>query len=121
MSILLVEDDHELRRTLYDALTVAGHAVAAVATGLEALKALKSVMFDAVLIDLGLPLMDGYELARHLRLLPTGPRLRLVALADRDQRDDRDRAEAAGFDDYLPRPVDPASLLRILAERAAPP
>jgi PAS domain S-box-containing protein len=120
-SILLVEDDHELRRTLYDALTVAGHAVAAVATGLEALKALKSVMFDAVLIDLGLPLMDGYELARHLRLLPTGPRLRLVALADRDQRDERDRAEAAGFDDYLPRPVDPASLLRILAERAAPP
>ena len=47
--------------------------------------------------------------------------MRLVALADRDQRDDRDRAEAAGFDDYLPRPVDPASLLRILAERVAPP
>jgi PAS domain S-box-containing protein len=121
LSILLVDNDHERRRALHDELTAAGHAVAAVATALEALKALKSVAFDAALIDLGLPLMDGCELARHLRLLATGSRLRLVALADRDQPDERDRAEAAGFNDYLARPIETASLLRVLSRRAGQP
>jgi CheY-like chemotaxis protein len=63
-----------------------------------------------MLLDIGLPGMDGYEVARRVRALPGGRQIRLIALTGYGQADDRQRALAAGFDDHLVKPVEPLKL-----------
>jgi CheY-like chemotaxis protein len=68
-----------------------------------------------VLLDIGLPITDGYEVARRLRELPEGDAIRLVALTGYGQAEDRERALTAGFEAHLVKPVDLVALARILA------
>src|SRR5205807_199142 len=70
---------------------------------------------DVVLVDLGLPILDGYEVARLLRDSPEGGRMTLVALTGYGQADDRSRSLAVGFDHHLVKPVEPDRLLALLS------
>jgi CheY-like chemotaxis protein len=71
---------------------------------------------DLALVDIGLPGIDGYEVARRLREHPAGRRLRLVALTGYGLPEDRERSRRAGFDLHLVKPVDPARLAELLAD-----
>ena len=69
---------------------------------------------NVVLLDIGLPEMDGYEVARRLRQIPELKDVRLIAMTGYGQASDRERSAAAGFDDHLVKPVDPRKLQELL-------
>jgi len=70
---------------------------------------------DAVFLDLGMPRLNGYEVARRIRALERGKRLTLIALTGHGQEQDKQRSAAAGFDHHLVKPVDSAALPRALS------
>jgi CheY-like chemotaxis protein len=84
-------------------------------SGKEALELMQSFEPDLILLDLGLPEMDGYEVASRIRACPEFARVRIVALSGYGQPEDRQRTKAAGFDDHLVKPMDPAMLDRVLS------
>ncbi len=102
--ILIVDDEQDTRTMLATILRVAGHETVAVADGLAALEAARSFRPDAVLVDLGLPKMNGYEVARRLREEHKGEKLLLVAVTG--YQSDPDRLREAGFDRHLIKPLD---------------
>jgi CheY-like chemotaxis protein len=111
--ILLVEDNGDARQMLQMLLVLAGHEVDSAANGVSGLeKAIRSRP-DVVVIDLGLPGLDGYEVARRLRA--EGAPVALVALTGYGQPGDREKALAAGFDAHVVKPVDPAQLTDVIA------
>jgi PAS domain S-box-containing protein len=114
-NILLVEDNQDNREMLRNLLLSWGHRVEGVGDGLEGLEAIRRSMPEVALIDLGLPSMDGYELARQVRSLPGGDNVRLIAVTGYGQPDDRRRALEAGFDLHLVKPVDLHKLEQFLA------
>jgi CheY-like chemotaxis protein len=116
LSILLVEDNDDARTTLELLLEMEAHLVRGVETGAEALSQAEEP-FDVALVDIGLPDMDGYEVARRLRETPHGKAAHLVALTGYGQPEDRRRALEAGFDTHLVKPVDPDHLVKLLARR----
>ena len=112
--ILLVEDNPDAREALRAVLELEGHRVAAAVDGMAALELATTFRPDVVFIDLGLPGVDGYEVARRLR--STGPKgLCLVALTGYGQPEDRARALDAGFDVHLTKPVDLGEVHRMLS------
>ena len=118
-TILLVEDHADAREALQVLLELEGYAVVTAAEGLAALDIARTRHPDIALIDIGLPGLDGYEVARRLRAAE-GPRPILVALTGYSQPEDRRNAEAAGFDAHLVKPVDPADLARVLTTLGTP-
>jgi two-component system CheB/CheR fusion protein len=114
LRLLVVEDDPDIRRSLVGLLELDDHAVRAVADGMAALAALDAEAFDAALLDIGLPGLDGYELARRIRARPR-PAPYLVALTGYGRDADRAATAAAGFDAHLTKPFAPDDLARILA------
>ncbi|MCL6640096.1 MAG: response regulator [Candidatus Rokubacteria bacterium] len=113
LRVLLVDDHNDTREMLRATRVSDGHQVEEAATGAEALARAAGLSPDAVVIDIGLPDIDGYEVARRLRAMrPEG--VRLIALTGYGQARDRRRGEAAGFDAYLVKPVDPAELEQYL-------
>jgi CheY-like chemotaxis protein len=114
--ILLVEDDEAARFIMSTVLRHAGHAVTETRTALEGLRSLETTMPDAVLVDLGLPGVDGFELIRRVRSSPFGHALPIVVVTVYAFDSDRQSAFAAGCDRFLTKPVAPADLLRTLAE-----
>ncbi|HZV07386.1 MAG TPA: ATP-binding protein [Gemmataceae bacterium] len=115
-SILLVEDNQDGREMLRDLLRSWGHRVEEVGDGLEGLNAIRRQAPDVALVDVGLPGLDGYELARQVRALPDGGKVRLIAVTGYGQPDDRRRALEAGFDMHFVKPVDLEKLEQLLAE-----
>jgi PAS domain S-box-containing protein len=118
-AILIVEDNGDAREALRILLELHGHRVRTAATGEEGLERVRSARPEVALIDIGLPGIDGYEVARTLRGDPGGERLYLVALTGYGQAVDRERALAAGFDAHLVKPVDVAALQSVLATAGA--
>lgn len=118
-TILLVEDHADAREALQALLELEGYSVVTAAEGLQALDIARTKRPDIALIDIGLPGLDGYEVARRLRALD-GPQPILVALTGYSQPQDRRDAEAAGFDAHLVKPVDPADLTRVLTSLGTP-
>ena|SRR5688572_20213002 len=118
-TILLVEDHADAREALQALLELEGYEVLTAAEGLAALDIARTKHPDIALIDIGLPGLDGYEVARRLRAMD-GFRPTLVALTGYSQPQDRRDAEAAGFDAHLVKPVDPADLTRVLATLGTP-
>ncbi len=119
MRILLVEDDTLLGDALQAGLRQAGHAVNWVSDGISAETALMTEDYAAVVLDLGLPRMDGLEVLRRLRAMKNT--LPVLILTARDTVEDRIRGLDAGADDYLVKPFDLAELsarLRALLRRA---
>ena len=115
-NIFLVEDNDDNREMLRNLLLAWGHRVEGVGNGLQGLELMRHSFAEVALIDLGLPGMDGYELARQVRKLPRGDAIRLIALTGYGQPEDRRRAIQAGFDFHLVKPVDLHKLQQYLAE-----
>jgi len=113
--ILVADDNHDAAESLTVQLQVAGHDVRKVHDGLEALAVAKTFKPHIVLLDLGMPKMDGYETARNMRLRSWGKGATLIALTGWGQQPDRQRTSEAGFDVHLVKPVSEAQLFHALA------
>ena len=113
--VLVVDDNEDAAEMLAALLRMEGHSVRAVYSGREALESVETFTPHVVLLDIGLPEMNGYELASRLRSLPHLGQVELVALTGYGQAEDRQRTQAAGFDFHLVKPVDPDDLRRTLA------
>ena len=107
--ILVIEDNTDAREMLGIALRLAGHEVLEAATGADGIEIGRRHRPEIVLVDIGLPDIDGYEVARRLRQTADGG-FRLIALTGYGQARDRALSRAAGFDAHLLKPVDPSAL-----------
>ncbi len=112
--VLVVEDSADARQSLRLLLEMAGHEVEECADGLSGLARLQAFKPDVALIDLGLPGMDGYAVARAAREGRETRKIRLVAVTGYGQAEDRRRALAAGFDLHVTKPVDASMLDEVL-------
>ncbi|HEY9504231.1 MAG TPA: ATP-binding protein [Pyrinomonadaceae bacterium] len=120
--ILIVEDNADTREMMEAMLHIEGYDVLTVDHGTSALEALSEGQISVVLLDIGLPDLDGYEVAQRIRALPNSDQFKLVALTGYGQLDDQRRAFAAGFDEHLTKPVSMERLsevIRALIERSA--
>jgi CheY-like chemotaxis protein len=117
LRILVVDDNVDAGTILGMLLEMDGHEVEVVHNGKDAVKKAGNDPPDLIFLDLGMPEMDGVETARHLRALPGGNGIFLVALTGWGQEKDRQRTREAGFDAHLVKPVDNAALAEVL-ERA---
>jgi len=113
--ILVVDDNRDAADSLTTMLRMAGHDVRTAYDGLEAVQAAATFRPDVLLLDIGLPRMNGYEVAQHIRHQPWGKNMALIALTGWGQEEDRRRALDAGCDHHLTKPVDPSALEKLLA------
>lgn len=109
--ILLVEDNKDAADSLADLLRIFGYDVRVAYTGVEGLEAAHLFRPEVVLCDIGLPGLDGYEVARRLRREATTAEARLIAITGYGSESDSQKAHDAGFDQHLVKPVDPDRLL----------
>ncbi|HEX2542669.1 MAG TPA: response regulator [Caldimonas sp.] len=112
--VLVVDDNRDAAEATSVLLELSGHEVKTVGDGAEALASAPIYAPDVVLLDIGLPGMDGYEVAVHLRTLAETRASCLIALTGYGQPADRARAREAGFDHHLTKPADPDELLRLV-------
>ena len=119
IKVAIVEDNDDSRMMLCELLELSGFECHTAATGPLGLELVTELQPDVALIDIGLPGLDGLEVARLLRRDPRNAELVLVALTGYGQKDDRDAALQAGFDTHLVKPVDFDALLQLL--RSQPP
>lgn len=110
-SVLVCGDVEDTREFVAELLREQGHDVMAIADGASVLVALRTVTIDAALIDIALPDMTGYSLARCIRAHPIGQALRLIAVTGYSSRGELAAALEAGFDEYLVKPLLPRGLL----------
>ena len=113
--ILVADDNHDAAESLALQLQLAGHDVRTVHDGVEALDVAEDFKPHIVLLDLGMPKMDGYETARTMRLRSWGKTATLIALTGWGQPQDRQRTTEAGFDAHLVKPVSESQLFQALA------
>jgi signal transduction histidine kinase/DNA-binding response OmpR family regulator len=118
--VLVVDDNQDAAESLGLLLEVSGHEVRVCHDGAAALRAAEEYRPEAVLLDIGLPGMDGYEVARRLRACPATRGALLVALTGYGQAEDQRRAREAGFDHHLIKPADVEALAGLLASVPAP-
>jgi CheY-like chemotaxis protein len=118
--ILVIDDNDDMRHMLRLTLSLEGHDVQEASDGASGLVLAAEAKPDVVLVDVGLPDIDGYEVARRLRARPDGAELRLIALTGYGQDEDRRRAAEAGFDAHLTKPVTPEMLERAIVAVSAP-
>jgi signal transduction histidine kinase/ActR/RegA family two-component response regulator len=121
MRVLVVDDNRDAAESLGVLLDFLGYDVQVVHDGKSALRAAEAFVPRLVLLDLGMPEMDGFEVARRLRGLPEGEDLMIVALTGWGQDEDRQRSQAAGFDHHLVKPTDLDALQALLADVASQP
>jgi CheY-like chemotaxis protein len=110
-----VDDNQDAAESLAVFLRLRGHEVATAVDGAAALELATTLRPDVVFLDIGLPGMDGYEVARRLREVPSLDSVLLIAVTGYGHDEDRRRSQAAGFDQHLVKPVDPAQLRALLA------
>jgi signal transduction histidine kinase/CheY-like chemotaxis protein len=113
--VLVVEDNEDIRESLRMILDAWGHEVTVSDSGQKGLDLVATVQPEIAFIDIGLPVLDGYQVARCIRASANATRtIKLVAITGYGQPDDRERALQAGFDAHMLKPVDPQSLQSIL-------
>ena len=112
--ILVVDDNRDGAESLALLLRLAGNKTYTAHDGLEAVQAAESFRPDVVLLDIGLPKLNGRDAARRIREQPWGTKMALVALTGWGQEEDRRRSKEAGFDYHLVKPVNYADLTRLL-------
>ena len=114
-AVLIVDDNEDAALTLQLLLQGMGHRVTVAGHGQEALERVQSATPDHVLLDLGMPGLDGYEVARRIRALPLARQPRIIAVTGWGQDDDRERTLAAGFDGHLVKPAAVHEIAAVLA------
>ncbi len=114
--ILVADDNADAAESLAMLLRTLGNEVSVACDGVDAVQAVGEFRPDVVLLDIGMPRLDGYEAARKIRQTPLGTHVRLVALTGWAQEADRRRAREAGFDAHLVKPADLDALRRVMAE-----
>ncbi|HEY6881771.1 MAG TPA: ATP-binding protein, partial [Polyangiales bacterium] len=118
--VLVVDDNADALVTLSDALRVHGHDVHTAEDAASALALAERVSPEVAVLDIGLPGVDGYELARRLRQLPGFAHIKLVAVTGYGQASDKQRAHAAGFDEHLVKPITVQTLRGVLDRLTGP-
>ena len=113
--ILLVEDNTFNQQIVLEMLEEAGCVVSLAQNGLEALDLLATSQFDCVLMDLQMPVMDGLQATRLIRMDPHLQGLRVLAMTGSATSEDRALCTAAGMDDFIPKPIQPAQLCQTVA------
>lgn len=116
-TVLVVDDNVDAAQMVVESLHLLGHEAVATYDGPSALGVAPTMRPDIALLDIGLPVMDGYELARRLRDMPELEGVKLIAVTGYGQESDRQRSLAAGFDDHLVKPLRLEKLEEILASR----
>jgi CheY-like chemotaxis protein len=114
--ILVVDDNEDGARMLATLLELEGYDVLTSLSGSEAVETVASKTLDVVLLDIGLPGMDGYEVARRIHTTLGDRAPRLVAITGYSREEDRERARSAGFAAHLVKPVDFQALRRVIAD-----
>ena len=113
--ILVVDDNWDSAESLAMLLQIAGNETHTAHDGLEAVEAAERFRPDVVLLDIGLPQLNGYDVCRRIREQPWGKTMVLVALTGWGQEEDRNKSKDAGFDAHLVKPVDYGALMKLLA------
>jgi CheY-like chemotaxis protein/two-component sensor histidine kinase len=119
--ILIVDDLRDSADSLSRLMRLRGHETQTAYDGEEAIAMAQAMRPDAVLLDIGMPKMNGYDVCRQIRLQPWGKQILMIAVTGWGQEEDRRRTEEAGFDHHLVKPVDPAVLVRLLTANARQP
>ena len=115
----MVDDNRDAAETLGALLSGLGATVSVADSGPAALEILKTFQADAVVLDIGMPEMDGYEVSRRIRATPDRASVLLIALTGWGQEDDLRRSRAAGFDHHLVKPPDVDKLRDLLTAGSA--
>jgi CheY-like chemotaxis protein len=117
--VLVVDDHVDNAESLSMLVQVMGHEVATAFDGPEAVEVAEQFRPDLVLLDIGLPTLDGFEVAERLRAGEHGDKMFLVAITGWTRDEERERARAAGFDEHMTKPIDPARLEALIASVCA--
>ena len=113
---LVVDDVPDVTEMLSVLLTHAGYQVATASRARDAIALARKSQFDIVISDIGMPEMNGYELAKTLRSLPGYESVPMVAVTGYSMFDDRDRSLTAGFDEHVTKPIDPRAFLELIEQ-----
>jgi CheY-like chemotaxis protein len=116
--LLVVDDNWDAANSLAEMLRMMGHDVQTASDGLEAIALAGDLLPDIIFLDIGMPTLNGYDACRRIRQEPWGRNLYVVALTGWGQEEDRARSRDAGFDAHLVKPLEPKTLLKLLAEMA---
>ncbi len=114
--ILVVDDNLDSAESMSLLLEISGHDVRTAHDGVAAVETASSFRPEIVLLDIGLPKLNGYEAARKIRSEDWGKSMYLMALTGWGQDKDRERSKEAGFDCHLVKPIDPVELMKRLAD-----
>ena len=117
LRVLVVDDNVDSALTLAALLEMYGFEVSTAHDGIEALDETSRFRPDVVILDIGMPRMNGYNVARHIRARRGEPQPLLIAVTGWGQAEDRRRSREAGFDHHLVKPVDPAALAALIGAR----
>lgn len=117
LRILVVDDNIDAGESLGELLRLLGHHVLVASSGSQALQIVPELRPDAALLDIGLPIMDGYELARRIRTRQEGDRILLIAVTGYGQEEDRRKSRDAGFDYHLTKPAELSRIQELLTSR----
>jgi DNA-binding response OmpR family regulator len=113
--VLVVDDNRDAAESLAVFLQLGGHTVKTAYDGIEAIEAAESFRPDLILLDIGMPNLNGYEACRRIRDTAWGKNMTVIAQTGWGQEDDKRRTRDAGFDDHLVKPVDPISVMKLVA------
>jgi CheY-like chemotaxis protein len=113
-SALVVDDVADVTEMLAVVLTHAGYSVVTAASAPAALKAARERQFDVIISDIGMPEMNGYQLAREMRTMPGYENVPMVAVTGYSMFDDKQRSTNAGFNAHMTKPIDPRALIDLI-------
>jgi CheY-like chemotaxis protein len=119
--VLIADDDPDSAWSLSILLQLEGHQVFTVFSGIEALEVADREHPDVMIVNIGMPMVDGYEVARHIRQRSWGGRVKLIAATGYGSVQHVRQAKEAGFDHHLTKPMDFETLSRIVTYRSVPP
>ena len=117
-TVLLADDNCDMTYMVAVSLRIAGHVVHTANDGLQAAELAARLQPDVLILDIGMPGLNGYEVARRVRGQPWGASSLLIAATGWDHDDDRQKALAAGFDLHFTKPFDLQQLTALIAQRA---
>jgi CheY-like chemotaxis protein len=115
-SALVVDDVADVTEMLAVVLSHAGYSVVTAASARAALSAAREQQFDVIISDIGMPEMNGYQLAREVRMLPGYETVPMVAVTGYSMFDDKEHSPNAGFNAHMTKPIDPRALLDLIEQ-----